>query len=833
MRIYFTAVSFMVLSFWNTANSQTNPLLDKGDKAFDKFDYDQAMYFYETVYESSPSDPAVTRRIANTYRRLGQLNMSAEWYRKTLELDPSNANDMLYYAEALKSMQEYDEAIFWYENYQKLVPNDLRAQSHLRDKLYYQDLFADTLRYDMKRQHINNAMPIINASWFQNEKILVSAVNFDNTKIGEEQPYLDVYSCDLTADNELANPQKLSNKVNSKYHDGPAFYSFALNTLFITRTNMKGGKPVRDKNGNVNLKIYESKYENGQWTPAQEWRYNNNDYSTGHVTVTKDGQTMYFVSTKPGGFGGSDIYVCYRSGEGWSEPENLGPTINTEGNEMFPSISDDGVLYFTSDGHAGLGGLDIFMSEFKEGKWQLPRNMGAPINSHHDDFALIYDKETDLGFFCSNRSGMGDDDIFSYKHRFVEQLMVAGTLKAGVKNVSLAGEQIAIKNLTTGLTTYQRLSETERFEFSAMAGEKVAVYMMNGEYFDESTPALIYEVPGNIHDPYINIGSNMVALTKMPNHSGKLTRVEGEGLAVAKTFIENETTTASTDSKAVTSGNKNSATSQATAKAAESSIAPADETTAKYNSKIAEADALLAAGQLDEARKAYTSASAMMPANKYAQNQIAVIDQRLEEERLTIDRAKYAALIKEADELSAQGKHDDAIAAYKSALNILLEEKYPKERIAAIEKAQREERYAQNSGMASRSEFDYIPAYIDLNALEIDNVHFDYNKALIRKEDIPTLDRIAQLMKDNPNTRLLIRAHSDSRGSKAYNESLSMSRAMAVQGYLMQKGFKRDRFKAEWYGEQRSLNGCDDGVPCEEEEYGINRRCEFKLIEMK
>jgi outer membrane protein OmpA-like peptidoglycan-associated protein len=356
---------------------------------------------------------------------------------------------------------------------------------------------------------------------------------------------------------------------------------------------------------------------------------------------------------------------------------------------------------------------------------------------------------------------------------------------------------------------------------------------MNGEYFDESAPALVYEVP-NVNDPYVHAGSNMVALTKVPNHTGKLTRVEGEGLAMTKTFVESDAT-AATNAGVIASGSTamSSSASTATNSTLGSSTAPADETASKYNNKIAEADALLAAGQLAEARKAYTSASAMMPANKYAQNQVALIDQRMEEERLANDRVKYAQLIKEADELFAQGKQDEAVAAYKSALKILLEEKYPKERIAAIEKAQRDEEYAKNSGMASKSEFDFIPSYIDLSALEIDNVHFDYNKALIRKDDLATLDQVAKLMKENPNTRLLIRAHSDSRGSKAYNESLSMSRAMAIQGHLMQKGIKRDRFKAEWYGEQRSLNGCDDGVPCEEDEYGINRRCEFKLVEIK
>jgi len=140
--------------------------------------------------------------------------------------------------------------------------------------------------------------------------------------------------------------------------------------------NMKGGRPLRDKNGNVNLKIFEAAYENGEWGSAQEWKFNDNNYSTGHPVLTKDGQTMYFVSTRPGGFGGSDIYVCYKSGNGWSEPENVGSNINTAGNEMFPFISDENDLYFTSDGHAGLGGLDIFISEKKNDLWQLPMICG-------------------------------------------------------------------------------------------------------------------------------------------------------------------------------------------------------------------------------------------------------------------------------------------------------------------------------------------------------------------------------------------------------------------------------------------------------------------------
>ncbi|MFN9800392.1 MAG: CDC27 family protein, partial [Bacteroidota bacterium] len=141
--------------------AQVNVDLEKGDKAFDQLQLDEALFFYENAYEQQGADPAITRRIANTYRRMGQLTVSAEWYRRTLDLDATNPDDMLYYAESLKSLEQYDEAIQWYERYITQRPEDKRAKSHLADKEYYLDMFADTARYDMKRLNINSSDPVI------------------------------------------------------------------------------------------------------------------------------------------------------------------------------------------------------------------------------------------------------------------------------------------------------------------------------------------------------------------------------------------------------------------------------------------------------------------------------------------------------------------------------------------------------------------------------------------------------------------------------------------------------------------------------------------------
>ncbi len=821
--------------------SQAGPELDKGDKAFDNFDFQEALYFYEVALESNPQDPSITRRIANTHRRMGQLATSAEWYKKTIALDASKAEDMLYYAEALKNLKEYEDAIYWYEMFNKLQPNDSRAKSHLTDRFYYRDLFADTARYEMKSLKINNENPVIGISLFEDEKILVSAVELEKGKPSEVSPFLDIYLCDFNTKKELANPVRLDKKVNSKYHDGPAFYSFSEHKLYITRNNIRNGKPVRDKNGNVNLKIYSSEYQNGEWSAAQELRFNDDGYSTGHACLSKDGQTMYMVSTRPGGIGGSDLYQCFKVGNNWTEPMNLGPNVNSEGNEMFPFIGEDGFLYFTSDGHAGLGGLDIFRSPLKNEVWQSPSNLGSPINSSMDDFALVYDKESDNGYFCSNRSGNGDDNLYFYKHIVIEKMIVAGTIKTTSPNISLAGERIAIKKLSTGITTTQKLDEFERFEFEAEAGEKVEISFVNAEYFDENMTVISYEVPQEIEDPFVNIGTKTTELKKIPTHTGKLNSTPE--LAISGTVISDDDKDKTIDhelnDQTPILSELDALNSEANTKVVDDSELLAQQQkvkeTEQYQEKIKVADQLFEQTKYAEARAMYLSASAMKAQEKYPSEMISKIDIILEEQAAKLKRQNYDQHVLQADQNFNQKHFEDALKEYEIASTMFPDEVYVKDQIQKTKKyiqdAKAESAMSKNEVAVKKiSEFEKAVSAIDLVGMSIDNVSFDYNKAFIREEDKSILDQLCVVMKENPATTLFIRAHCDSRGSLAYNQSLSMSRAMAVQGYLMQKGIRRDRIFSEWYGEQRPLNGCVDDVPCEEQQYEVNRRAEFKLV---
>ena len=214
----------------------------------------------------------------------------------------------------------------------------------------------------------------------------------------------------------LVDPQPFALELLTPVHEGPVTFDQTGETIFFTRNNYKGGKLKKSKDGKVKLKIYQATLIDSSWQNIQELPFNLNQSNTVHPSATVDGQKLYFASDREGGFGGLDLYVVERQGEGWSEPMNLGETINTELDDHFPFIHADGSLYFTSAGHSGYGGLDLFHTvQDEEGKWSKPKNLEKPFNSEFDDLGFILDRDKKNGYYSSNRSGgRGEDDIYSF-----------------------------------------------------------------------------------------------------------------------------------------------------------------------------------------------------------------------------------------------------------------------------------------------------------------------------------------------------------------------------------------------------------------------------------
>ncbi len=216
-------------------------------------------------------------------------------------------------------------------------------------------------------------------------------------------------------DGLLNAPNPFANELLSRGHEGPLTFDRTAHNIFFTRNNIKNGKRKKAKDGVVKMQIYATRKVDDKWQEVVKLPFNDDDFNSVHPTISVEGDALYFASDRPGGYGGMDIWVVYRTGGKWSEPENLGAQINTEVDDIFPYIHADGTLYFSSRGHEGFGELDLFTSQDFGGSWGAPVNMGIPFNSEYDDFGFIVDRDKKNGYFSSSRpGGMGLDDIYSF-----------------------------------------------------------------------------------------------------------------------------------------------------------------------------------------------------------------------------------------------------------------------------------------------------------------------------------------------------------------------------------------------------------------------------------
>ncbi len=221
--------------------------------------------------------------------------------------------------------------------------------------------------------------------------------------------FSDIFQSRMDRKGKWSVPVPLDENINSEFEDGTPVLNQDYSRMYFTRC-------IVNKNKNFGCQIYTATSQGETWSKAEALKITEDSIVVAHPAISSDELTLYFVSDMAGGIGGKDIWKVTRSNEGdeWSKPENMGPEINTVDDEMFPYLHPDGTLYFSSNGRIGLGGLDIYMAKQNEdGSWKV-ENMKYPINSSADDFGIVFEKETERGFFSSSRKGRGNDDIYSF-----------------------------------------------------------------------------------------------------------------------------------------------------------------------------------------------------------------------------------------------------------------------------------------------------------------------------------------------------------------------------------------------------------------------------------
>jgi outer membrane protein OmpA-like peptidoglycan-associated protein len=276
-------------------------------------------------------------------------------------------------------------------------------------------------------------------------------------------PYLDIYMIGRS-DTTFTSPVALPGKAEAQFNEGPVFFDASSSTFYITRNQYDKRKSQQSRYGTNHLKIYLENIDGTTFKSFGEFQQNSADYSVGHAALSKDGQTIYFSSDMPGGFGGSDLYKCVKEGEKWGAPKNLGAAINTTGSENFPFVSDEGKLYFSSNGHAQGVGLDIYVADYSGDNYTGAKSLGKPFNSEQDDFSFYIYSDNKTGYISSNRAGgKGDDDIYSFE---LSNPTIKGTVREekGGAAVRFAKIKIMDDDLKTAEVT---ADSAGRFEYMA------------------------------------------------------------------------------------------------------------------------------------------------------------------------------------------------------------------------------------------------------------------------------------------------------------------------------------------------------------------------------
>ena len=884
----------LLIVFVNTAFAQ----LKKANKYYDNYDYVKAIQLYKKAVKKTDNKEAI-EKIANSYRLTKNYKEAEVYYAQLVKQSGVTPINNFYYGMVLKNNGKIDEAKEQFKIYANAAPGDKKADLSVKSCEDIKLWISRTQQFEVSLvQNINSIHSDFSPVFFKNNLVFVSERNQDLVNFSsngwDDQPYLNVYSSKIETgkDGKPAFSKKakpFSYHINTEYHDGPVCFNSEQNTMYLTRVTYVLNK--KDKNF-VNLpKIYISKLKGSSWGKVEAFQYNVDGYSTAHPCISADGQFLFFVSDMPGGFGGTDIYVCKKEGDSWGKPQNLGDQINTAGSEVFPYIRKDGMFYFSSDGHSCFGGLDIFSASKIDGKFTDVKNLGLPLNSSTDDFGIIFSEDNTKGYFSSDRAGgKGSDDIYSFiaLNKF---LAVAGKILFS-KNINDPAKNAEVMLLTEDgkVISIATTDNTGFFKFDKLDPDKhymVKLDETDTRFSDKKKYYLTDEKDKIIRVTVINEKGGKFVFQNLPADPNALPELgAGEDVTIAGNLLFGENPSKPlANTKVNLLNDKGEVVQTATTNAFGAFVftdLPVDQ---NFLVKVDESDTQLAPNTKiiitnKSGKEMQTTKSGdggdfkfrFLAADKIALKLMTVEDSELRfdlkgnlvSENKTPLANSTINLVNDKGEI-LQTTKTDANGSFQftnlpADQNILFALDEGDTKLKAYNKILLTNAKGfvvkEFSRLNGKFRFSILPGdhnklgvlYVDdpwLKVLQlkdqakkdsltiVENVYYNYGESKILPEAANTLDKVINIMKNDPLLVIDLSSHTDSRSTQEFNLKLSEQRAKAAVDYILKGGISKDRISGKGYGESRLINKCVDGVDCTEEEHAKNRRTEFKILSKK
>lgn len=465
--------------------------LQKANDMYKNYAYVDAIKIYEKIAEKGYVNQEMLESLGNSYYYNAEYKNALRWYEQLFEEGKYDVKTEYYYryAQALKSVGRYDESDKMMNKFAELTGNtDTRAVLFEENQDYQEVINSNSGRLELHPVSINTEFSEYGTALY-GDKIVFTAANSGKTSKGgvsqwTGESYYDLYTADRDQQ-ALSNKKFFSTTINTPFNESTAVFTKDGNTMYFTRNNYVNRKIGTNVENTILLKILRAtKDSNGHWGNVVEVPFNSDNYNVAHPALSPDEKFLYFASDMDGTLGESDIFRVEILGDNqYGTPENLGDIINTSGRESFPFVSKNNILYYSSDGIPGLGGLDIFAVKFYEnGTVSKPINIGMPGNSADDDFCFVMDSDTKVGFLSSNRpGGKGRDDIYSFYEEkplmFDCEKMIKGVLKDSEKNDVIADGVIVLSDKTMKEVARQKTKADGSFAFEKVDCKDLYYYL--------------------------------------------------------------------------------------------------------------------------------------------------------------------------------------------------------------------------------------------------------------------------------------------------------------------------------------------------------------------